>query len=170
MVPFPVRVMLFLSSYSPLWLAFAVLLCTNMLAAAVGFVVLSVASVWGLFGYLRWCRKHKQAFTSKLDAIEQKDGDVMSYVASYLVPFFAISFTSWQQILVLVIFLLVLLVVYVNSNMIAINPMLYIGKFHVYEIELENSPRSHIYIARKRLYRGDPIRYVRLNDDIFLEK
>jgi hypothetical protein len=96
MASVPVRVMMFLSSYFPLWLIFGVLLWTNMLAVAVGIVVVGGASVLGLFGYLRWCRKGKQAFTGKLAAIQQKDGDVMSYIASYLVPFFAISFTSWQ--------------------------------------------------------------------------
>jgi len=63
-----------------------------------------------------------------------------------------------------------LLVLYVRSNMIYINPILNFFGYHLYEVEIEASQSAHYYITRKPPERGREIRFVRLSDDIFLEK
>src|SRR5436190_261073 len=70
----------------------------------------------------------------------------------------------------LFVFLSVLLIVYINTNMIYINPMLNMLGYHLYEVHIEHSALSHYYIARQRLIRGEMISFVRLSDDIFLER
>ncbi len=53
----------------------------------------------------------------KVTALQSRDGEVMGYIASYLIPFVAIPFGGWQQGVALLIFVIVLGIVYVNSNM-----------------------------------------------------
>ncbi len=101
---------------------------------------------------------------------QKHDADVMGYIASYLIPFVTFPLDSWQQIAALLVFIGVLLIVYVNSNMIYINPMLNLIGYHLYEVKLEHSALSHYYIARKGVRCNETIRFVRLSDDIFLEK
>ncbi len=93
----------------------------------------------------------------------------MAYVASYIIPFVSFSLTNVQQALALGVFFVVLFVIYVHSNMIYVNPMLNLGGYHLYEVEIEGNDGPRMYIARGRLVRGDEIRFVALDNDICLQ-
>jgi hypothetical protein len=119
-------------------------------------------------GYMRHTLPYQQETVSNFSP---HDADVMSYIASYLVPFVTFPLGGGKQIATLLIFIAVLMIIYVRSNMIYINPVLNIFGYHLYEIEVgPHSQRSHYYIARKPLERGHEIRFVVLSDDIYLEK
>ena len=94
----------------------------------------------------------------------------MGYIASYLIPFVAIPFGGWQQGVALLIFVIVLGIVYVNSNMIHINPMLNLMGYHLYEIIVEHSERPHALITHQHIALGDTIHIIDIGDGIFLEK
>ena len=106
----------------------------------------------------------------KVQSYSKRDSEVMGYIASYLIPFASLQLDKNRNILAMVIFLLVLAVIYVNSNMVYINPVLSFCGYRIYEIEVENSQRSKYYIARHALERQNTISYVELSDDIYLEK
>ncbi len=164
------RVILFFSSYSPLWLIFGIQLYAKAPPAAVGCIVLAMLSIVGMFGYLWLCRhgRLQQSF-DKVTRFQRKDSDVMSYITSYLIPFITATFDAPQQILTTAIFLLVLLIVYINTNMLFINPILTISRYRLYEIELEHGQQSHYYIARKRLSPNEMIYFVRVHEDFYVE-
>lgn len=165
------RVMLFFCSYFPLTLIISIL--------AIGlwpwWVIVLIFSTLGLGSLaLTWYYFHR---AQREMAVEQqrvvnfarRDSEVMSYIASYLIPFVSFQLGNWQQLVALGIFLLVLLIIYVNSNMIYINPMLNFVGYRLYEIEIEHSQSAHYYIAKKRLERDHEIRFVALSKDIYLE-
>lgn len=163
------RILLFLSSYFPLFLIIGILVFPKSHVAAVVIFVLDVCFVAALVLYLRSCQRRHQRSFIKVRDYRQRDSEAMSYIASYIVPFASFSLDIIPQILALAVFLAALLVLYVNSNMIYINPMLNFLGYHLYEIEVEHSDHSHYYLARKRLVRGETIHYVHISHDVLLE-
>ncbi|HLG60385.1 MAG TPA: hypothetical protein VKY19_00520 [Ktedonosporobacter sp.] len=165
------RVMLFFCSYFPLtfiisilaiglwpWWVIALLFCTLGLG--------SLALTWV---YFSWMLRRQYVEQKRVVNFARRDSEVMGYIASYLIPFVSFQLGSWQQIFALGIFLTVLLIIYVHSNMIYINPMLNVVGYRLYEIEIEHSQGTHYYIAKKRLERDHAIRFVALSKDIYLE-
>jgi hypothetical protein len=62
------------------------------------------------------------------------DGEVLSYIAAYLVPFLGLNLTELNDVVLFAGFLAVLCVVYINSNMIFVNPLLSLAGFHTFEV------------------------------------
>ncbi len=171
MATIPVRVMLFFSSYCPLLLIMGVLLWGKSLPWAIALPAFGLLSLVLMLLYLRSVRRIKPPVPTKVTEVHKRDADVMGYIASYLVPFVTFPLDAgWQLIVALLVFVGVLLLVYVNSNMIYVNPMLNIFGYHLYEIRVEHGENDVYYIARKPVHRSEPIEYVRLDDDIYLER
>lgn len=166
------RIMLFFCSYFPLTLIISILAIGlwPWWAIALVFGVLGLGSLTLTWVYCSWMLRKQYVEQKRVVNFSRRDSEVMSYIASYLIPFVSFQLGSWQQILALGIFLTVLLIIYVHSNMIYINPMLNVAGYRLYEIEVEHSQNPHYYIARKRLERDHEIRFVALSKDIYLEK
>jgi hypothetical protein len=166
------RSLLFLSSYSPLMIIICVLQYDQwswwVIALFGG--LLGIGSIIFMWLYLWWMRKRSYVYHKKVMNFSKRDGEVMGYIATYLVPFVTFPLEKPKQIIALLLFAVVLMIVYISSNMIYINPVLNIFGFHLYEIEIEHSQSSHYYIAHKPLERNHEISFVRLSDDIYLEK
>ena len=165
-----VRCLLFLSSYFPLLLIFGIFLLDQQLAWAIALFALGLLSLTMLVFYLSWHKKYGSRSQDTLVSFQRRDSDVMAYIASYLIPFVTFPLAAWQQITALVIFVSVLLVIYINSNLLYINPMLNIVGFHLYEVHIEHSKSAHFLIARRRIEQQSTLYFVRLNNEIFLER
>lgn len=92
----------------------------------------------------------------------------MSYVVTYLLPFLGAPFVTVEQGIGLAIFFAVLAVLYINSDMIHINPTLNLVGFHIYEVELANGEIQSL-IARRRPRRGQRIAVVETAEGVLLE-
>lgn len=165
-----VRCLLFLSSYFPLLLIFGIFLLDQRLAWAIALFLLGLFSLGTLALYLAWHKKHGARSQDTLVNFQRRDSDVMAYIASYIIPFVTFPLAGWQQITALVIFVGVLLVIYINSNLLYINPMLNMVGLHLYEVHLEHSKSAHFLIARRRIENQSTLYFVRLNNEIFLER
>jgi hypothetical protein len=99
--------------------------------------------------------------------LQRRDSEAMSYVVSYLVPFLSIPFSGWQQGISLSIFFLMLAILYINSGMIHINPMLNLIGFKIYEIE-DPIGATYAVVSRKRIARGETLSVIKIDDDILL--
>jgi hypothetical protein len=167
-----IRGVLFFCSYFPLTL----IICVLQYDQWPWWVVALIGGVFGLGSlaltafYFWHMRRTAYVEQKKVTDFSRHDTEVMSYIASYIIPFVTFPLGYLKQDITLVIFIVVLLVIYVHSNMIYINPVLSIARYHLYEIEVEYSQRTHYYIARKPLERNREIRFVHLSDDIYLEK
>lgn len=165
-----IRCMLFLSSYFPLALIFFVLFVEQQPIWAIIVLLIGLSGLITMVLYFFQFAPRLSSIQGKIIALQRHDGDVMGYIASYLIPFVAIPFGGWQQGAALLIFVIVLGIVYVNSNMIHINPMLNLLGYHVYEITLENSEASHALITRRRIAKNETIHLIDIGDGIFLDK
>ena len=164
------RMLLFFSSYFPLFLIMGILFASKNWILALAVVCLGLLTLLELWRYLHDRRRSQQHSFTKILEYSRRDREAMSYIASYVVPFASFSLDVISQALALAVFVIVLLILYVNSNMIYINPMLNLVGYHLYEIEIEHSNHTHYYLARKRLARGETIHYVRISDEVLLEQ
>ena len=135
---------------------------------AVGILALGVVGLVGLATYFRMVQK-LNALTITVGEIQRKDAEAMAYIVSYIIPFLSIPFGDWQEGVALCIFFVVLGILYVNSNLIHINPMLNLAGYHLYEITLKDGG-NHALISRRRIIRGETLSAIKLGEDIFLEK
>jgi len=162
------RAILFLSSYVPLTVIFAILFFRDRpLVAAInlGVTLLGLLAVT----YFFLATQRFGARQSKVTAVHVRDDQVMSYIMSYLVTFLSIAFSDARQLLALAAFFVILAYIYINANMIHVNPTLNFLGYHLYEVTLEDGETYNL-IARGRIRRGASLRFVTVGDDILLEK
>lgn len=162
------RLLLFLSSYFPLTLIFFVTLVHDH--ARIAIVVLAIGSgglLWMLI-YLRAAQK-LGGIPIRIVAFQRRDAEAMAYIVTYIIPFLVIPFHGWKEGVALAIFFVVLGILYVNSNMIHINPTLNLFGYHLYEITAEDGG-VHSLLARRTIRHKESITAVKLGDEILLEK
>lgn len=78
----------------------------------------------------------------------RKDSDTLSYLATYLIPFALAPPKDGYEFVALLIFIVVLAYLYVNSNMIYINPVLSAFGYHLYEVTPAAAKGAIIVLSR----------------------
>jgi hypothetical protein len=165
----PTRVVLFLSSYAPLFLIIAVRGWGDGRYLAGGLALLALLSVVVLFVFLSSAQK-LAADKIKVDSVVSRDGDAMSYIVTYLLPFLGVKLSDPTDAASLGIVLLVIAILYVNSNMIYTNPVLNIAGYHVFEIQDAEGKTSALLCRRSYVRTGSDISVISIGDYVLLEK
>jgi hypothetical protein len=163
-----IRCMLFVSSYFPLALICCLLLFDSQRFWALVILLIGLSGFLIMLVYFLMIVPKKQICVEKVTELQKRDGDVMSYVAGYLIAFITFPLHDWQHLTAVLTFLGVLLIVYVNSNLIYSNPMLNLLGYHLYEARLEHSEVSHFLLIRHRPVRGETVRLAKIGESIFL--
>jgi hypothetical protein len=162
-----VRILLFISSYSPLlviaffqWHQKLGRISYVFLAAA----TLSLIVLWMFFRYAR----RLAAVSVTIDSSRTMNAEALNYVATYVFPFLDSRPDDPTYAIGLAILYVMLAVIYINSNMIHINPILNMCGFRLLEVETAGSVCS--LITRKRfIAKGSSISVRRLGDDVLME-
>ena len=98
-------------------------------------VVVSVAGVLGLMILLNNMKRNlPNGEAVKVTRIGNRNSDAIGYIATYIVPFVASDFSSLFECGVFVVVMGLIYAIYINSNMILINPLLSIW-YSLLEIE-----------------------------------
>jgi len=142
------RILLFISSYSPLFAIFGFLYLRSCLQASIVFFLLALLGCLSLIGYLAHANK-KAPIPLDIQRFSSRDEQSMSYIVSYIIPFLAISTSAWEHQVALGCFFLVIGVIYVSANMIHINPMLNLFRWRIYEVTTDKGS-VHTLIAKGR--------------------
>jgi len=162
--------MLFFSSYFPLMLIFSILLWETQGYWASGILTVGIVSLLITFLYISR-RKHKGGVSqTKVTKVEKRDENVVSYIVSYLIPFVTFPLDRPGQIAALLVFVGILLILYVNSNMIYINPMFNLVGYHLYEITIESDQMPHYLIARQGIRPNKMLYFVEISTNVYLER
>jgi hypothetical protein len=130
---------LFLSSYSPLFALLALrtyhkstpmfdLSCVALIIALLGIATFLLAAA------LRHAERHRVL------SADSRDGDVASYAATYLLPFLGIFGAGWRDVLALALFIGLIGVIYVQSRMIYVNPVLLLLGYRLYSVQTTTAP------------------------------
>lgn len=162
------RIFLFLSSYFPLCLIFAIVFYEKNYWAALGVLLIGFIGLLGTLLYLRYAQRFN-AVRVEVKGHQRKDSEAMSYILTYLVPFVVLPSDGWQKMVSLAVFFVVLALLYINTNMIHVNPMLNIFGYRIYEI-CSGDGAIHALITRRRVLRGSEVKVIEIDEGIFLEK
>src|SRR6266446_3208384 len=154
-----VRIVLFFSSYAPLFLIIAMRGWRDSPYFALALVALSLVSVLVLFVFLRVSGKLSPD-RIRVDSVASRDGDSMSYIVTYLLPFLAVKLNDVTDVGSLGIVLLVIAVLYVNSNMIYTNPVLNIAGYHIFEIHDADGKTTALICKRAYIRKGSEINVI----------
>ena len=142
-----VYVVLFLSSYAPLFLILAIRTWGNPLLVVLfgGIAVLGIAS---LFGVLRTAGRTTPV-PVQVSRATSREADATAYIASYIIPFIPSGTPHASELLALSVLLVVLGGVYVNSALIYVNPMLHLLGYSAYDVADEQS--NQLIVLSRRL-------------------
>jgi hypothetical protein len=134
---------------------------------AIPFFVLAVVGLVGVLVYLHLAQKITPTEVT-VATYKRRDSDTVSYFVTYLFAFMKVPLDTWDKITAFLIFFLILGFIYVNSNMIHINPMLNIFGYRIYELSQPDGER--LLITRQKIKRNDVLRVIIMDDDIYLGK
>jgi hypothetical protein len=165
----PTRLILFLSSYAPLFLIIAMRGWRDNRHLAAGMGIVALLSVIVLFAFLRTAQT-LSADKISVASVISRDGDVMSYIVTYLLPFLAVKLNDPTDVVSLGVVLFVIGLLYVNSNMIHTNPVLNIAGYHIFEIEDGNEKTTALICRRSYIRTGSEINAISIGDYVLLEK
>lgn len=137
-----IKILFFISAYSPLFIILAIrniddsslLNFNNYLACFL--ILISLISLWFVKFFLDQ-QQEIQPEQFEIVEIEDKTGELSTYILTYLVPFLTINLHSKKDIFSLLIFIYIIGLIYVNSNMIYINPVIMIFKHKILELRVK---------------------------------
>jgi hypothetical protein len=114
---------------------------------------LAVASIGLLLGFLRVNRRRTRTAV-RFTEVQQRDGDVMGYVVTYLLPFLSTNYyangsVDVANVLSIALLFAVIITIYVNANLIFINPTLSLAGYRIYEIEIADSGQKKALLTRR---------------------
>jgi hypothetical protein len=169
-MPMSARTRLFLSSYVPLF-AIAALrfdgtwLRLGMLAAA----VLGVASLISLIVASQRIERR----TVQPTAVRDLGSEVAAYIATYLLPFLTVSQPRARDLIAYGLVMATIGVVYVQSDLLGVNPLLYLLRYRIYALEgarrtRDGADADAVIMSRRRPIANQPIVVHELSEGVYL--
>ena len=160
------RLLLFVSSYFPAFLILFILLMRT--AAPMAFTALGIGLV-GLaaLGLVLWYLSRQNPRELEVCTCRRQDTEAMTYIVSYVVPFLSGLLQGRESAIAFTVFFLVLGVLYANSNLIHINPMLNLFGYQIYEAALKGG-EAVVLISRQQVKAGSKVQVASAGSEIFL--
>lgn len=106
----------------------------------------------------------------EIKKIEGINYEHLTFLATYVVPLISFDFGSGRQMVVLALLLIVMGVIYIKTDLFYANPSLALLGFHICRAdgEFKNGSREGmILISRCRLFVGQKVSYIKLDDRIY---
>lgn len=126
---------LFVASYAPLALIFAIRESDSLLPLQEGFSfwLPAVIAGMGLADAYRLPRGMLGKGTIQVALFDVRDqsGQVAAYIATYLLPFLGIDLSGWRDGLAVLAYFIILFVVFVRSDLPLVNPAMYVTGWRV---------------------------------------
>jgi len=163
------RFVLFLSSYAPLMLIFAIRDPLKFRFSRSVFLVLALSSLALLWLFVRTGQR-LAAYSIAVQSAQVRDAEAMSYIVTYFLPFLGISGDNWPDAASLLLVYAVVAIIYVNSNLIYINPMLNLAGYRLFEVVGPNGKVSALITRRDYILPGAELNVVSLGNYVLLER
>jgi hypothetical protein len=167
---------LFLSSYSPAWLILAVRSFHR--STLLFWLSIGLASVsGGAFLLFVWiARRRGGPFEATVEEVEPRDAELAAYVATYLLPFVVVFGAKFQDVLALGLFLLFIGLLWVNSGLVYLNPLLALIGYHVFVVRItpiggtsDSVSRSFLLSHQRDLRAGARVRPESIGRNVFID-
>jgi hypothetical protein len=147
------KLILFLSSFSPLMLVFALLDSWGRGLPTQICIGLAVASWLGLFVIIRVAAS-LAAVPVRVATATLRDTELLAYVVTYFVPFLTVPADSLRRALALGIFVVLIAIFYVQGEMYHWNPILGLFGYHVMQIETTGGSVINVITKRSTVSSG----------------
>jgi hypothetical protein len=163
------QILLFLSSYAPLFGVFALLdsfgkgwpTAVCVVLAGFGLVIPIVV--------LAIARHRLLPQPLKVATAQIRDGDALAYVATYLVPFAAINISTARERGALGLFVLLLAVLYVRDELFYVNPLLTVAGYRLFQVVTPTGASVVLISGRHFLAANTEVPARRLGDYVYWE-
>jgi hypothetical protein len=133
--------LLFLSAYSPVFLLLGLRAYDRACAIVILSLILLGLAAAGIVVFLLVAhRSQKQRMT--VVTVEQRDGDLAGFLVAYLLPFVGVLASDWRDVLAISLFICFIGLVYVNSRMVYVNPLLALFGYHLILIRATTDPEG----------------------------
>lgn len=168
---FWVKLGLFLSAYLPLFLILAIKNWYNVTATLIVLAVGLYSFIWFL---VIWIRKRETTDTFRVFNVENKSKDALTYLVPYIISFIGFDMNKWQDLTALFVLLVILFVVYVNTDLLYINPLLTLFNYQMYGIEVGkvaagcDKKWEITVLSPDKIRTGDDLNVRDLSDNVFL--
>ena len=160
---------LFLSSYAPLFGVFALLDSFGSGWPTTACIVLAILGpVLVTVVFLSAKRLAPQAL--RVESAQARDGDALAYIATYLVPFAAITATTLRERVALGLFIVLIAVLYVRSQLFYVNPLLALVGYRLFQVSTPGAASVVLLSSRPFLPSGVTINTRRLSDYVYWEE
>ncbi len=163
-----IKVLLFLSSYLPLFAVLSLLSGGKNKNMAYVFVMASTLSWVGLELYFWYARARMHSETLHIRSSKLRDAEILSHSVTYLIPSLVV-FATPPLDLVALGFFVVIGFLSVNFNMIHINPVLSLRGYHLVDVQLFDGS-FHSLLTRKRLRGRAAVDAVAIGEGIYLQQ
>lgn len=173
---FWVKLLLFLSSYIPMFLIFTIKNYYNKVITSI-FVVTIILCI--LIWVLIFAIPKKETYRGgqKVRKIENKNHESLNYLIPYLIAFINFDMTKWQDCLTILILFAILFVIYLNSDLLYVNPMLLFFNYKFYKVtlhdpfvgSLKNEYEIILITKRDNIKIDDKINIKEVDSSTFLE-
>lgn len=167
---------LFISSYSPALLILAVRSYDRSCVLFWVSLGLAALSAGAFLLFIRVARRGGP-FRAVVEDVEPRDADLAAYVATYLLPFIVVFGATTQDVIALALFLVFVGVLWINSDLLYLNPLLALVGYHVYVVRIRavgtdqagTLPRSFLLSRKRDLRIGDEVRPDRLASGVLID-
>lgn len=159
--------LLFLSAYAPLGIILALVVWSEshlysiVLAAAA--IISALLLMWFLNGL-----KRSSSDPVPIEQLQRRDEQILSYIVTYAIPFLAVPFESKGMAFGLFAFFVLIWFLQVRLNLLYINPVLSLFKYHLYEVT--TSGVTKLLISKRRLGPDSVLYAVKVGDTMLWDK
>jgi len=133
------------------------------------FIALGFLSAAWLPVAFREARKiQPRAQAAVIKSVSDRGGEVAGYLVTYLLPLLTVAEPTPKDWLAYILFIALVGVIYVRTDMLHINPLLYLFGFLVFDVVLEGG-QQYLVVTRRRLHPGDSIQAAPLRSYLIIE-
>ncbi len=120
--------------------------------------IFSIVSL-GLTKIVNFNRKGVMNPSYKISAIKNENYEVMTFLATYIIPLACINLIEVKSFVVFIILVVVLGIIVTKMNLYMANPTLALLGYKLYSIEVINDNDNYIVISKDDLQVGDDIEW-----------
>lgn len=165
----PARFVMIISAYAPLMVVLAARFWSASKVASMLLVVAAAASILVLATYIRQLHR-MQGKEIALAATGPAVAELLGHISAYLFPFLEVDFGDTASLVSLGLVYVVLIFIQVKTNLIHINPSLYLLGYHVLQAQDESGREYALISRRDYISAGSTIKVVRAGNHVILER
>jgi hypothetical protein len=138
--------------------------------------ILSIIAILGYLGFALTIKNLEKdsdnGFKIRIADVKNKNSESISYIATYIIPFAFLDLSGLFDLFSILFLILIIYRIYINSNLILINPVLNI-RYALYEVEYiedENKRTCFIISKEKYLQESEEIKIYEIGHKMYYSK